>query len=59
MGEVLPFPRKPEPAEPEPAGLTEDELARYVAMLAGGYTKDHAAEVLAQSRRIRGVCHGD
>ena len=55
MGEVLPFPRKP---DPEPPGLTEDEMTRLAAMLRGGMPEDEAFEVLACWRRSVGARKG-
>ena len=54
MGEVVPFPKKLAHSD-----LTKEQYARYLAMLADGFTCDAALAVLRQTARVRGVCHGD
>ncbi len=58
MGDVIAFPA---PARPEPQypGLTEEETARYLAMIEDGYSSQEAIEVLALARRIKGASHAD
>ena len=50
MGDVIQFRR--------PAGLSEDELTRYMKLLATGYGEAKAIELLALRRRAEGGSHG-
>ena len=58
MAEIIEFPR---PSRPEPyrPGMTEEEVTRYLGMLARGYSEQTAIEILALARRSKGEDHAD
>ena len=53
MGEVVPFPCRPERNKPEHDGVAEAEIAHYRRLLRDGYDQDTALEIVAMSRHIR------